>query len=65
MFLPNKKPLIIKIRKPKILESNAKEETNKLKKYKSDKTSDTRNVNKTKLKSVKKSERKFFIETPH
>ena len=61
MLRPNKKPQMIRIAKPKIFENIASEDKKRLKKYKSDKISDTISVSKIQLNSVNRSERIFFF----
>lgn len=61
MFFPNKKPQIIKMINPSILDMNANEETNRLKKYKMDKMKDTNTVKINRHSAVYSSDLIFFI----
>lgn len=61
MFFPNRKPHMIRIKKPLIFEIKAKEDKKKLKKYKQERKIDTKSVQRINTISVKISDRRFFF----
>lgn len=58
---PNRKPQMIKTRKPNIFDIRANDDTKRFRKYKKERISDTISVSKIQHKSVNRSERIFFF----